>query len=130
MKLHPIEASPIHARRERVFLIMAGLFIGTLAMLNILGITRFIKLGELVESVAAKLVLTRSPTELVVGVVGRAVSAAFAALPAVAAPSVKVASSLHLPAECPRGLVERAHSCEFEWEREGTHTGRDNKRGR
>ena len=47
MTLHPIEASPIHARRERVFLVMAGLFIGTLAMLNILGITRFIKLGEL-----------------------------------------------------------------------------------
>jgi uncharacterized integral membrane protein (TIGR00697 family) len=34
-------------RRERVFLILAGLFIGTLAMLNILGISRFIKLGEM-----------------------------------------------------------------------------------
>ena len=44
--LHPIEASAIHARRERVFLILAGLFLGTLAMLNILGITRFIKLAE------------------------------------------------------------------------------------
>lgn len=41
--LHPIEASPLHARRERVFLLLAGIFLGTLAMLNILGITRFIQ---------------------------------------------------------------------------------------
>lgn len=34
----------LHRRREFVFLIFAGLFLGTLAMLNILGITRFIKL--------------------------------------------------------------------------------------
>jgi len=47
--LHPIEASALHARRERVFLVLAGLFLGTLAMLNILGITRFIKLGQLGE---------------------------------------------------------------------------------
>ena len=45
--LHPIEASPIHARRERVFLVIAGLFLGTLAMLNILGITRFIEFGRI-----------------------------------------------------------------------------------
>ncbi len=32
-------------RREHVFLILAGLFLGTLAMLNILGITRFIDLS-------------------------------------------------------------------------------------
>jgi uncharacterized integral membrane protein (TIGR00697 family) len=32
----------IHARRERVFLVLAGIFLGTLAMLNILGISRFI----------------------------------------------------------------------------------------
>jgi len=49
-ELHPIEASHLHARRERVFLILAGLFLGTLAMLNILGITRFIKLYELTTS--------------------------------------------------------------------------------
>ena len=47
--LHPIEASALHARRERVFLVLAGLFLGTLAMLNILGITRFIKLWEIGE---------------------------------------------------------------------------------
>jgi uncharacterized integral membrane protein (TIGR00697 family) len=44
--LHPIEASHLHARRERVFLVLSGLFLGTLAMLNILGISRFIKLAE------------------------------------------------------------------------------------
>ncbi|MBL1216654.1 MAG: VUT family protein [Planctomycetes bacterium] len=43
--LHPIEASALHARRERVFLVLAGLFLGTLAMLNILGISRFIILA-------------------------------------------------------------------------------------
>ena len=42
--LHPIEASWLHARRERVFLLLAGLFLGSLTMLNILGISRFIKL--------------------------------------------------------------------------------------
>ncbi len=35
----------LHERRERVFLILSGLFLGTLAMLNILGITRFIDLS-------------------------------------------------------------------------------------
>ncbi len=43
--LHPIEASALHARRERVFLVLAGLFLGTLAMLNILGISRFVDLS-------------------------------------------------------------------------------------
>ena len=37
--------SRLHERRERVFLILAGLFLGTLAMLNILGITRFLNLA-------------------------------------------------------------------------------------
>ena len=43
--LHPIEASELHARRERVFLMLAGLFLGSLTMLNILGITRFIDMS-------------------------------------------------------------------------------------
>ncbi len=40
------ELSPrqLHDRREGVFLLLAGLFLGTLAMLNILGISRFIHL--------------------------------------------------------------------------------------
>ena len=35
----------LHLRRERVFIVLAGFFLGTLAMLNILGITRFIDLS-------------------------------------------------------------------------------------
>lgn len=35
----------LHERRETVFLILSGLFLGTLAMLNILGISRFIDLS-------------------------------------------------------------------------------------
>jgi queuosine precursor transporter len=46
-ELHPIEASELQARRERVFLVLAGLFLGSMAMLNIIGITRFIRLGPL-----------------------------------------------------------------------------------
>ena len=42
--LHPIEASHLQARRERVFVLLAGLFLGSLTMLNILGISRFIVL--------------------------------------------------------------------------------------
>ena len=45
---HKPTASPatLHRRRERVFLILAGLFLGTLAMLNILGISRFLVLAS------------------------------------------------------------------------------------
>eukprot|EP01044_Picomonas_judraskeda_P033751 COSAG03_NODE_13672_length_493_cov_1.121827_1_plen_48_part_10 len=35
--LHPLEVSHLQARRERVFLVMAGIFLGSLTMLNILG---------------------------------------------------------------------------------------------
>jgi uncharacterized integral membrane protein (TIGR00697 family) len=44
--LHPIEASKIHARREKIFLLLAGIFLSSMVMLNILGISRFIKLYE------------------------------------------------------------------------------------
>jgi uncharacterized integral membrane protein (TIGR00697 family) len=43
--LHPVELSPLQARRERVFLIFAGLFLGSMTMLNILGVTRFLDLS-------------------------------------------------------------------------------------
>jgi len=43
--LHPIEASALHARRERVFLVLAGIFLGSMTMLNILGVSRFIDLS-------------------------------------------------------------------------------------
>jgi len=45
-KLHAIEVSHLQARRERVFLVFAGFFLGTLAMLNILGISRFIEFAS------------------------------------------------------------------------------------
>jgi queuosine precursor transporter len=45
-KLHPLEVSELQARRERVFLVLAGVFLGSMTMLNILGISRFIKLFE------------------------------------------------------------------------------------
>ncbi len=44
-ELHPIEASHLHARRERVFLILAGLFLGSMTMLNILGVSRFLDMS-------------------------------------------------------------------------------------
>jgi len=43
--LEELDLATLHGRRERVFLGFAGLFLGTLAMLNILGITHFIDLS-------------------------------------------------------------------------------------
>ncbi len=45
--LAPLTERQLHKRRETVFLLLAGLFLGTLSMLNLLGITRFIKLFEI-----------------------------------------------------------------------------------
>ncbi|MFT5422463.1 MAG: putative integral membrane protein (TIGR00697 family) [Phycisphaerales bacterium] len=44
--LPELSEATLHHRREGVFLVFAGLFLGTLAMLNILGITRFIVLAS------------------------------------------------------------------------------------
>jgi uncharacterized integral membrane protein (TIGR00697 family) len=44
--LPPLDEATLYHRREGVFLVLAGLFLASLAMLNILGISRFIKLGE------------------------------------------------------------------------------------
>ena len=44
-ELHPIEASTLHARRERVYLVLSGLFLGSMTMLNILGTSRFVDLS-------------------------------------------------------------------------------------
>jgi len=41
-ELHSIEASELHARRERVFLVLAGFFLGSMTLLNVLGVARFI----------------------------------------------------------------------------------------
>jgi len=37
--------SELHERRERVYLVFAGLFLGSMTMLNILGVTRFIDMS-------------------------------------------------------------------------------------
>jgi len=48
----PIHLPPaLHERRERVFLILAGVFLGSMTMLNVLGITRFIHIGPLALAV-------------------------------------------------------------------------------
>ena len=41
------QAKALQARRDLTFLVLAGLFLGTLAMLNILGLTRFLALGHI-----------------------------------------------------------------------------------
>ncbi len=41
----------LQERRERVFLVLAGVFLGTMTMLNVLGITRFIHIGPLALAV-------------------------------------------------------------------------------
>ncbi len=38
-------SAELHERRERVFLILSGVFLGMMVMLNILGITKFVELG-------------------------------------------------------------------------------------
>lgn len=45
------ETPELHERRERVFVIIAGFFLGSMAMLNIVGITRFIHIGPLALAV-------------------------------------------------------------------------------
>ena len=55
--LHPIEASELHARRERVFLVLAGLFLGSMTMLNILGVSRFLDLSFTVAGVHVPMAL-------------------------------------------------------------------------
>jgi uncharacterized PurR-regulated membrane protein YhhQ (DUF165 family) len=44
-----LDEHTLHRRRETVFLVLAGFFLGTLAMLNILGITKFIPLLSYTE---------------------------------------------------------------------------------
>ncbi len=43
--LKSLEPRHLHRRREGVFLVLSGLFLGTLAMINILGLTRFVDLS-------------------------------------------------------------------------------------
>lgn len=46
-----LEPDELQERRERVFLVLAGVFICAMTMLNILGITRFIQLGPMALAV-------------------------------------------------------------------------------
>ncbi len=41
----PIDLNELQVRRERVFLVLAGLFLGSMTMLNILGVSRFLDLS-------------------------------------------------------------------------------------
>lgn len=43
--LPELDEATLYERRENLFLLLSGLFLGTLAMLNILGISRFIELS-------------------------------------------------------------------------------------
>ena len=46
--LPELDPHTLRQRRERVLLILAGVFLGAMAVLNILGITKFVDLGKLV----------------------------------------------------------------------------------
>ena len=61
--LEVLSVAQLHERRERVFLVFAGLFLGSLAMLNIIGITRFIDLSFTVPGLG-----WRVPMPVAVGV--------------------------------------------------------------
>ena len=61
--LPELSEATLHLRRERVFILLAGIFLGTLAMLNLLGITRFIDLSFTVPGLG-----WRVPMPLAVGV--------------------------------------------------------------
>lgn len=49
--LPELTESQIHRRREAVFLVFAGVFLGSLAMLNILGVSKFIALASITDGV-------------------------------------------------------------------------------
>ena len=53
----PPEQQLFHSRRARLFLVLSGLFLGTLAMLNILGITRFVDLSFTVFGLSIPMVV-------------------------------------------------------------------------
>ncbi len=63
----------IRERRERVFLVLAGIFLCAMTMLNIIGITRFIELGPLALAVGVlPYPLTFLCTDLISELYGRA----------------------------------------------------------
>jgi len=50
-------APDYHKRRQRVFLVLSGIFLGTLALLNVLGISRFVDLSFTVFGVQIPMVV-------------------------------------------------------------------------
>ena len=63
----------IKERRERVFLVLAGLFLCAMTMLNILGITRFVQLGPMSLAIGVlPYPLTFLCTDLISEIYGRA----------------------------------------------------------
>ena len=58
-----LSVEELHARREKVFLLFSGIFLGTLAMLNILGISRFLDLSFTIPGIGVEV-----PMPLAVGV--------------------------------------------------------------
>jgi uncharacterized PurR-regulated membrane protein YhhQ (DUF165 family) len=68
-----LEAAQLSERRERVFLVLAGIFICAMTMLNILGITRFIQLGPMSLAVGVlPYPITFLCTDLICELYGRA----------------------------------------------------------
>ena len=66
-------AIDLRERRERVFLVFAGLFLCAMTMLNIVGITRFIELGPLALAVGVlPYPITFLCTDLISELYGRA----------------------------------------------------------
>jgi len=61
--LPKLSQAQLHQRRELVFLLLAGVFLGTLAMLNIIGVTRFLDL-----SFTVPLINWKVPMPVAVGV--------------------------------------------------------------
>ena len=47
----PANTAPITERRERTFLVLAGIFLSAMTLLNVVGITRFIQFGSLAVAV-------------------------------------------------------------------------------
>ncbi len=68
-----MNASVLQERRERVFLVLAGIFLCAMTLLNVIGITRFVQLGPIALAVGVlPYPLTFLCTDLVCELYGRA----------------------------------------------------------
>ena len=88
----PVTAEIYEKRRQRLFLILSGMFLGTLAMLNILGISRFLDLSFDVFGITIPMVV------------------AIGVLP-YRSPSYADLISEHGEKKAPHGVDERAAEC-------------------